>query len=169
MKSMEQQLVTYAKYHRDKRNIATHFIGVPLIVFALAWLLYVPIVTLNNVTVTPALAVIIMVCGYYLSLNFRFGALMSVLFALCYTVAKQCYLNWQFTDMWFYLAGAGLFLLGWVIQFVGHYYEGKKPAFVDDIMGLLIGPLFVTVELLFLIGLQKDLEKQIVEQAGQYR
>jgi uncharacterized membrane protein YGL010W len=31
--------------------------------------------------------------------------------------------------------GIGTFVVGWVIQFVGHYYEGKKPAFVDDLLG----------------------------------
>src|SRR5256885_12287117 len=29
--------------------------------------------------------------------------------------------------------GLGIFAVGWVIQFVGHYYEGRKPAFLDDI------------------------------------
>ena len=29
----------YAEYHRDKRNIATHFVGIPLIVFAIGILL----------------------------------------------------------------------------------------------------------------------------------
>src|SRR5476649_798883 len=28
-------MVQYATYHRDRRNIATHFIGIPLIVFAI--------------------------------------------------------------------------------------------------------------------------------------
>ena len=32
-------LAQYAEYHRDRRNIATHLIGVPLIVFGLAVLL----------------------------------------------------------------------------------------------------------------------------------
>ena len=32
MRSLEDQLATYAAYHRDARNIATHFIGIPLIV-----------------------------------------------------------------------------------------------------------------------------------------
>src|SRR3982751_2786976 len=27
-------MVQYAAYHRDRRNIATHFVGIPLIVFA---------------------------------------------------------------------------------------------------------------------------------------
>jgi uncharacterized membrane protein YGL010W len=69
----------------------------------------------------------------------------------------------------FYGLFAGLFVIGWIIQFIGHYYEGKKPAFVDDLIGLLVGPLFVVVELLFKLGLLKNLEARIIEHAGPYR
>ena len=31
MKSLVDRLASYAEYHRDKRNIATHFIGIPMI------------------------------------------------------------------------------------------------------------------------------------------
>ena len=55
----------------------------------------------------------------------------------------------------------GLFVLGWVIQFVGHYYEGRKPAFIDDLTGLIVGPLFVVVELGFLLGWREDLRREI--------
>lgn len=34
MKTLEDQLTQYALYHRSKRNIRTHFVGIPLIVFA---------------------------------------------------------------------------------------------------------------------------------------
>ncbi len=44
---------------------------------------------------------------------------------------------------------------GAVIQFVGHYYEGKKPAFVDDVSGLIVGPLFVVAEVAFCWGCGK--------------
>ena len=57
----------------------------------------------------------------------------------------------------------GLFVVGWVFQFIGHYFEGRKPAFVDDIMGLAIGPLFVVAEVVFMLGFRKDL-KAAVEQ-----
>ena len=60
----------------------------------------------------------------------------------------------------------GLFVLGWAIQFLGHKYEGMKPAFVDDIVGLLVGPLFVLVEILFLLGLRKDLKSYIEARVG---
>jgi uncharacterized membrane protein YGL010W len=42
--------------------------------------------------------------------------------------------------------GMGFFVVGWLIQFIGHYYEGRKPAFADDIVGLLVGPMFVTAD-----------------------
>jgi len=57
--------------------------------------------------------------------------------------------------------GVGLFVVGWVFQFVGHYYEGRKPAFIDDVTGLIVGPLFVVVELGFLLGWREDLRRAI--------
>ena len=36
MKTLTDHLAQYAAYHRDRRNIATHFIGIPLIVVAVA-------------------------------------------------------------------------------------------------------------------------------------
>ncbi|GAL26575.1 putative PRS2 protein [Vibrio variabilis] len=37
----------------------------------------------------------------------------------------------------------GLFVVLWIMQFVGHKIEGKKPSFFDDIQFLLIGPIWV--------------------------
>jgi uncharacterized membrane protein YGL010W len=53
-------------------------------------------------------------------------------------------------------------VVGWVLQFVGHIrYEHRKPAFVDDIVGLLIGPLFVLAEALFGFGMRRPLRDAI--------
>ena len=62
--------------------------------------------------------------------------------------------------------GVGLFVVGWIFQFVGHFYEGKKPAFVDDIMGLIIGPIFVAAEVAFLLGLRKDVQHAVEARVG---
>ena len=43
-----------------------------------------------------------------------------------------------------------IFVVGWALQYWGHYFEGMKPAFYDDVMGLAIGPLFVLAEAFFL-------------------
>jgi len=53
-----------------------------------------------------------------------------------------------------------------VLQFVGHYYEGRKPAFVDDLVGLLVGPMFVTGDALFGAGLCRPLAEEIERRAG---
>lgn len=37
---------------------------------------------------------------------------------------------------------AGLFTVGWGFQFVGHFFEGKKPSFVDDRRSLIVGALW---------------------------
>ncbi|HVJ89876.1 MAG TPA: DUF962 domain-containing protein [Labilithrix sp.] len=37
---------------------------------------------------------------------------------------------------------AGMFSVGWTLQFVGHAFEGKKPSFVDDRRYLLVGLLW---------------------------
>lgn len=42
--------------------------------------------------------------------------------------------------------GLSMFGVGWTFQFVGHYFEGKKPSFTKDLKYLAIGPVWVTVE-----------------------
>ena len=36
MKSLKEQMQSYGAYHKDPRNKLTHFLGVPLVTFALA-------------------------------------------------------------------------------------------------------------------------------------
>jgi uncharacterized membrane protein YGL010W len=64
------------------------------------------------------------------------------------------------------IAAGLLFAIGWAIQFLGHHYEGVKPAFVDDIMGLAIGPLFVMTELFFMLGKKRALQQYVEARVG---
>lgn len=163
MKTLVDHLAQYAAYHRDRRNIASHFIGIPMIVLAVAVLLSRPGFALFGLWLAPASLVALAAALFYLRLDTRFGLVMSLLLALCLWAAAG--LAVAGTALWL-SAGLGLFVVGWVIQFVGHYYEGRKPAFVDDIMGLMVGPLFVVAELAFLLGLRKEVEHAVVEIAG---
>ncbi|NWE37182.1 DUF962 domain-containing protein, partial [Pseudomonas gingeri] len=112
---------------------------------------------------SPAVVVALLSAWFYLRLELALGVLMTVLMGL--SVWAGHVLAAQSTLVWL-SSGIGLFVVGWVIQFVGHYYEGKKPAFVDDVSGLIVGPLFVVAELAFLVGLRHDLKQQIEERAG---
>ena len=71
----------------------------------------------------------------------------------------------QPTSVWL-STGVGLFVIGWIFQFVGHYYEGRKPAFVDDLVGLFIGPLFVVAEVAFAMGLRPEVLRAIEATVG---
>lgn len=166
MKTLTQQLANYAAYHRDRRNIATHFVGIPMIAVAVAVLLARPAVAWQGWTLSPALAVAALSTLYYLRLDLRYGLVMGALLGLA--VAAGHSLGALATATWL-SAGLGLFVLGWIIQFVGHVFEGRKPAFVDDLMGLVIGPLFVVAELGFALGLRREVEQAIESQVGPVR
>jgi uncharacterized membrane protein YGL010W len=153
-------MVQYAEYHRDKRNIVTHFVGIPLIVFALGILL----ARFSLFGVTLAWIAWILATVWYLTRrNVVLGVATSVvnalLIALAHPFAALLFVHWL---AW----GVGIFVLGWIIQFVGHYYEGRKPAFADDLVGLLVGPMFVVGEWLFALGWGQDLLAEIERRAG---
>ncbi len=49
--------------------------------------------------------------------------------------------------------GLSLFVLGWVLQFIGHAFEGKKPSFFSDPRFLLIGVAYFVDKGRALLGL----------------
>lgn len=164
MTSFIEHMSTYAKYHRDPRNILTHIFGVPIIVFSVIVLLSRPtLFVVEGFAITPAVIGFVLSMAFYLRLNLVFGLIMAVFMGtglyFAATIAQLSLTTWLAT-------GIALFVGGWIIQFVGHHYEGKKPAFVDDLVGLLIGPLFVTAELLFFIGMFSELKADIESRAG---
>ena len=166
MKTLVDQLAQYADYHRDRRNIATHFVGIPMIVLAVQVLLSRPALQAGAFVLAPALLTTLLACLYYVALDRPLGVLMAALLAAGLALAGQ--IAGLSTSAWLGW-GIGLFLVGWVTQFVGHIWEGRKPAFVDDVIGLVIGPLFVVAELVFALGLRRDLHAAITERAGPVR
>ena len=83
MKTLVDHLAQYAAYHRDRRNIASHFIGIPMIVLAVAVLLSRPGFALFGLWLAPATLVALAAALFYLRLDTRFGLVMSLLLALC--------------------------------------------------------------------------------------
>ena len=158
MKTLTDQLTQYAYYHQDTRNVATHFVGVPMIVMAVVVLMSRAQFAQGDVSISLAMVAAALTTIFYLRLDLRFGVVLGAVLALM--LAGGQWLAAQTLSLWL-TAGVGLFVVGWIIQFVGHYYEGKKPAFVDDLVGLLIGPLFVTAELGFLLHMRLELKDEI--------
>ena len=164
MKSLADNLTQYAAYHRDRRNIATHFAGIPMIVFAGILALQAVWIPLGPVALTLAAVASLVACLYYFRLDWAFGIAMAVvLFAMC-AGASEIAARLS-PGALFALAGA-LFTGGWALQFLGHRYEGMKPAFYDDVMQLATGPLFVCAEVFFMLGAKAELRRHIEERVG---
>ena len=160
MRTATDLLSQYAAYHRDRRNIVSHLVGVPMIVFAIGVLLARPSVPLAGVLVTPAWVIFALAAAWYLTRgSVVLGVAVTVVVGLLMLFALKVETSWI---AW----GIGFFLVGWIIQFVGHWYEGKKPAFVDDLVGLLVGPMFIVAEALFALGWNRPLLDEIERRVG---
>lgn len=164
MRNATDLLAQYAEYHRDRRNIVSHFVGVPMIVFGVGVLLARATFPAFGVSLTLAWVVFALAAAWYLTrgnvvLGIAVSVAVGVLIKLGHEVSGGGIANWL---AW----GVGFFAVGWVIQFIGHWYEGKKPAFVDDIVGLLVGPMFVVAELMFMAGWNKPLLAEIERRVG---
>ncbi len=163
-------MVQYANYHRDRRNIASHLVGIPLIFLSIGVLLLTPSWTVAGHELSLAWIAWALTSLWYLSrgdivlglaTSLVNGALIAVAHQVPPWAAAWGVSVWQ--------AGLGLFVIGWFFQFVGHYFEGRKPAFVDDLVGLLVGPMFVVGELLMGMGLLQKMRSDIEREAGPIR
>jgi uncharacterized membrane protein YGL010W len=164
LRPLEQNLTQYAAYHRDRRNIATHFVGVPMIVFAILLALATAVIPLGSAGLSLALLTTIAVCVYYLRLDVVFGLTMAiVLLAMCALAGDMVARVGVMQSLLWALA---IFVAGWALQFLGHRFEGMKPAFYDDAKQLLIGPLFVCAEAFFVLGAKPALRRYIEERVG---
>lgn len=159
MRNLQQLLVSYARYHRDARNIRSHFLGIPMIVLAVIALLARMSLPWGSANV--AYVVVLLAVLYYLWLSWRLGLCMAV-FLLLWGGEWLAALP---TRYW--LATSAVLLIGgWGCQLLGHVHEGRRPAFVDDLSGLVIGPLFVMVECFGWFGWLVDLRAKIEREAG---
>lgn len=151
-------LVEHARFHRDRRNIASHFVGVPMIVLALGILFgRLQLGGYNLAWLFWGASTLWYLTRGKLVMGIVTSAVTAGLIALAQPLAM--------TDDW--LAwGLGGLAGGWIIQVIGHYFEGRKPGFVDDLIGQLVAPMFVIAEALMAVGLERETRIEIELGAG---
>ncbi len=164
MRTVEEQLSNYKSVHFNKRNIVTHFVGIPLIIWAVTVLLSLNTFTIEltntHISFTPAIIFFTITLLYYFKLHLKLAL------GMLFYIAINLYLASLVSVMENAITIAiVVFVVGWVLQFIGHIFEKAKPAFVDDLMGLVIGPLFLMAEVYFSLGLEKTLHDNITSSA----
>jgi len=161
MKTLTEHLSQYAAYHRNPKNVATHLIGIPMIVLAIVILLERLTINLAGLPISMATIAVVAASVYYFKLDLKFGYAIALYLLVCLWIGQQ--VAEQSVGLWLSM-GLGLFLVGWIFQFLGHYFEGRKPAFLDDIMGLLIGPIFIAAEIAFMFKWRLEIKQAIEAQ-----
>ena len=157
-------LAQYAGHHRDRRNIITHFVGVPLIVLALGLLLSRPALLVGGLALTPAWVAFAMAAAWYLTRGLLvIGLATSLALGVLILAAHKLALGVPGQSL---ALGLAFLLFGSCVQLIGHYYEGRKPAFTEDLAGTLVAPMFVMLEMLAMAGLFKGLLAEIERRAG---
>jgi uncharacterized membrane protein YGL010W len=137
MRKVDSLLADYAFFHQTRGNKACHFVGIPLIMYAL-FILLRSIAIAPPVTVTELLILFAVLYYFVLSPKLAIGMLL-ISVVLDFAAFKTPDLR----------IGIAVMILGWIFQGIGHsVYEKRSPAFFRNLLHLLIGPLFLLNEVL---------------------
>lgn len=129
---LRQYLDEYALSHQHPINVQLHNVCVPLI----AWssLGFAHSFTIMVVPASYLCACLTLVL-YALFRNTKVEVFIAICLALfLYSYSFVPNLRW---------VCLGLFIAGWIGQLLGHKFELKKPSFTEDLVFLLIGPIWV--------------------------
>jgi uncharacterized membrane protein YGL010W len=166
MQTLEQQMGFYAAYHQDWRNKATHFVGVPMIVFGLFIALGWARLELGGVTLTAALLLAALVLVWYFMLDVPLALAMLVVNAALLYLADLIAAQPIGTGLaWFVV----FFVGGWIIQLIGHAWEGRKPALADNLFQIFVAPIFLAAEAFFALGYKPALHAAVQKRARELR
>ena len=158
MKTLDEQMAVYAAYHQDARNKATHFLGVPAIMLALfiplSWLRF----EAGSLSITAAMLLGGSVVLYYFFLDIPLALAMLAVTAAFIALA-QAIAALGSAQGW--AAFGALFIGGWALQLIGHVFEGRKPALLDNLFQVFIAPIFLCAEIFFALGYKKALHSAV--------
>ena len=139
-RKVDQLLAHYGESHQNPRNELIHFMAIPVIMLSLVGMMFAlhPYVAYAFVAASMV---------YYARLSWVFFVAMGLwsagFIALLFTMGERvlpiC---------------VALFVAAWILQFIGHHIEGKKPSFLEDIQYLWVGPLFVLSKLFGRLGIR---------------
>jgi uncharacterized membrane protein YGL010W len=140
VKTENQWLAEYAVTHQNPVNRRIHHVCVPLIFWSvLALLSCLPTPRGLSKAFDWSQLFYSVVLVFYLSLGLK--AFLKGITVVGLSLALN-FLLIRFELPLAIIAGT-VFALAWCGQFYGHKVEGRKPAFFEDLLFLLIGPLWI--------------------------
>ena len=151
-REVDRWLGNYSEDHRHPTNVLIHWICVPAIlwtVMAFLWVIPVP-EAIGRPGLWAGVGMFFAMLFYLrLSRPLAFGMLAA--FVLLGLVTEGLYR--VLGPMPLFALAAGVFVVAWIAQFVGHHIEGRRPAFFTDLAYLLIGPAWIVAKLMRRMGM----------------
>jgi uncharacterized membrane protein YGL010W len=137
---VDQLISHYGESHQNPRNEVIHFIAIPLIMLSLIGMLFALHPFVAYAFVAASMVYYARLSGVFLVSMVIWSALtLAVVFAMGPRVLA---------------ISVTIFVGAWILQFIGHKIEGKKPSFFEDIQYLWVGPLFVLSKLFGKLGVK---------------
>ena len=158
MRRVDELLDNYSMDHQNPTNQMIHVFCVPAIVWsvsALLWCIPVPYLPAPYNYLNPglwgALAMFLAWTYYWqMSKALAIGLLLSF-------TAAGFFNRWILYTYGIYVLfglAVGVFVIAWIIQFIGHKIEGKRPSFLTDMVYLLVGPMWTLRKLYYRLGIE---------------
>lgn len=163
MKTLEEQMSFYLRYHRNPKNKLTHFVGVPLIMFSLFVLLALVRFEVGGFSISAATLLAVVVLIYYFRLDAVLAAAMTLFVAVLLIAAHAVVAAGAKLAL---ITFAVTFIGGWALQLIGHAFEGKKPALMDNFFQIFIAPIFLMAEVFFAFGYKRDVAERTEQLAA---
>ncbi|EJG1851888.1 DUF962 domain-containing protein [Vibrio parahaemolyticus] len=140
MRALSDWLEAYGESHQNPINQKIHNVAVPGIYLSVVGLIWsIPQLSILGFQLNWVWFAVIPVWVFYFRLSLSVFMMM-----LGYTLA--CIgLIWSLEILQLPVLHISMLLFGalWILQFIGHKIEGKKPSFFEDLQFLLIGPIWV--------------------------
>jgi len=156
MRKIDLLFAEYSESHRNSTNKLIHWICVPLIFWTiLGFISLIPSKSICFIYIGcisyVSLAAMALVTIFYIRLSVLISIVMLIIMVIMESFAYGINIRFKENSWIIYLS---VFIVTWILQFVGHKIEGKKPSFLKDLQFLLVGPIWLLSFILKKIGIR---------------
>ncbi len=163
----KKQMGMYFAYHKNPYNCILHFVGVPLILLSvLVFLSKFSVLNINNLNISLGDFLFFSLLLLYLIFIPIMGFVSIVLYFPLYWFSQYIILGYLGNSL---IIAIFCFVFGWALQFLGHVFEKRKPAFLDNALQVFMAPGFLVIELLVSAGFCRDLVIQLEQESETFK